>query len=514
MVGNLSAEIETVAVAFQAVFGDGVVVQDQFDVLRLGAPLLGGARDFVAGVRATGNSDYRLKLELPLDAMDKAKVQAGVVLADNELRLAPEAPPLTQARGTLSFTESGFSLAGVQARFGGGDVRVEGKGRYSSAGQDFSLRATGNVTADGLRAAREADWLARLARQMQGGTTYTATFGMRDETPEFSLDSNLQGLALDLPAPLGKAAGDSVPLRVAQTVLRRDREGRATRDQFEMTLGSAASAQYERELTGSTARVLRGAVRIGQAAVESGALPESGVLANIALPRVDVEAWRKVFEENATGSTQAMAPASEAEESAWVPTLVAIRAGEFAVAGRTLHDVVMGGTREGTLWRANIDARELSGYAEYRVQQAGRLYARLARLKIEPSEAKQVESLLDEEPGDLPALDVVVDDFELLGRKLGRAEIDAVNRGGATREWRLNKLALTTPEGAFSAQGSWAAAANAGGRAPRRTSMNFKLDIADAGALLERFGMKGVLARGKGQLAGEVQWRGSPFSID
>lgn len=173
-----------------------------------------------------------------------------------------------------------------------------------------------------------------------------------------------------------------------------------------------------------------------------------------------------------------------------------------------------GGTREGTLWRANIDARELSGYAEYRVQQAGRLYARLARLKIEPSEAKQVESLLDEEPGDLPALDVVVDDFELLGRKLGRAEIDAVNRGGATREWRLNKLTLTTPEGAFSAQGSWAAAANAGGKAPRRTAMNFKLDIADAGALLERFGMKGVLARGKGQLAGEVQWRGSPFSID
>ncbi|MDN4590456.1 TIGR02099 family protein [Xenophilus aerolatus] len=483
------------------------------DVLRVGAPLLGDARDFVAGVRATGGGDYRLKLELPLDAMDKAKVQAGVVLADNELRLAPEAPPLTQARGTLSFTESGFSLAGVQARFGGGDVRVEGKGRYSSAGQDFSLRATGNVTADGLRAAREADWLARLARQMQGGTTYTASFGMRDETPEFSLESSLQGLALDLPAPLGKAAGDSLPLHIAQTVLRRDREGRATRDQFEMTLGSAASAQYERELAGGAARVLRGAVRIGQAAVESGALPESGVLANIALPRVDVEAWRKVFEENA-GSTQAVAPASEAEESAWVPTLVAIRAAEFAVAGRTLHDVVMGGTREGTLWRANIDARELSGYAEYRVQQAGRLYARLARLKIEPSEAKQVESLLDEEPGDLPALDVVVDDFELLGRKLGRAEIDAVNRGGATREWRLNKLALTTPEGAFSAQGSWAAAANAGGRAPRRTAMNFKLDIADAGALLERFGMKGVLARGKGELAGEVHWRGSPFSID
>jgi len=478
------------------------------DVLRLGAPLLGGARDFAAGARATGNGDYRLKLELPLADMAKAKVQAGVVLADNELRLAPEAPPLTQARGTLSFTESGFSLAGVQARFAGGDMRIEGKGRYGATGPDFSLRATGTITAEGLRAAREAQWLPRLARNMTGGAAYSATLGLRDGVPEFSLDSTLQGLALDLPAPLGKAAADALPLHVAQTVLRRERDGSAASDQLEMTLGNAASAQYVRDLAGGHARVLRGALRIGAPAVESAALPERGVLASVALPSLDVAAWRKLFEENA-GSTDSMTPASEADASAWMPTMVALRAGEFAVAGRTLHDVVMGGTREGTLWRANIDARELSGYAEYRVQQSGRLYARLARLKIAPSEAREVESLLDEEPSELPALDVVVDDFELLGRKLGRAEIDAVNRGGPTREWRLNKLVLSTPEGVFSAQGSWA-----GAQAPRRTAMNFRLDIADAGGLLERFGMRGVLLHGKGRLGGDVQWRGSPFSID
>ena len=31
----------------------------------------------------------------------------------------------------------------------------------------------------------------------------------------------------------------------------------------------------------------------------------------------------------------------------------------------------------------------------------------------------------------MPALDVVVEDFELRGKKLGRLEIDAVNRGEA-----------------------------------------------------------------------------------
>jgi uncharacterized protein YhdP len=105
----------------------------------------------------------------------------------------------------------------------------------------------------------------------------------------------------------------------------------------------------------------------------------------------------------------------------------------------------------------------------------------------------------------------VVDDFELMGRQLGRAEIDAVNRGGAAREWRLNRLVFTNPDAVFTAQGSWGAVA---GRDERRTSMDFKLEITDAGQLLNRMGMKDVLRRGRGRLEGQVNWVGSPFSLD
>jgi uncharacterized protein YhdP len=84
----------------------------------------------------------------------------------------------------------------------------------------------------------------------------------------------------------------------------------------------------------------------------------------------------------------------------------------------------------------------------------GRLQARLARLSIAAATASEVETLLDEQPASIPALDIVVDDFELRGKKLGRLEIDAVNRGGS--EWRLNKLALVMPEASFNATGNWA----------------------------------------------------------
>jgi len=487
------------------------------EVLHAGAPLLDGAREFVAQAQATGSADYRLKLEMPLEDMEKTKVRASVALGGNELRLAPAAPPLTQVRGTLDFTESGFSLAGVQGRLAGGEVRVEGRGRYAADSHDLSLRAQGTVSAEGLRAAHEAAWLTRLAQHASGQAAYEASFGLRDGVPEFAVTSSLQGLGLRLPAPLAKAEEESVPLQIEKKVLRREaRGGQApmVHDRLTARLGEAASAAYVRDISGEQARLLHGAIRVGQGVDALQTLPEHGVLASIEVPRLDVDAWRQLFDQTAT-PVAATGEAGDSAES-WLPTLLAIRAQEFIVAGRTLHDVVMGGTREGTLWRANVDATELSGYAEYRVAQAGRLYARLARLKIAPSEATQVESLLDEQPDTLPALDIVVDDFELMGRRLGRAEIDAVNRGGPGREWRLNKLSLAAPEGTFTAQGSWAAAPGAAARehGARRTAMRFELDIADAGGLLGRMGMPDVLQRGVGTLSGDVAWSGSPFSID
>ena len=87
------------------------------------------------------------------------------------------------------------------------------------------------------------------------------------------------------------------------------------------------------------------------------------------------------------------------------------------------------------------------------------------------------------------------------------------------------KAMLVMPEASFSATGNWAAVgaqpAPPGGPRParnavevRRTVMNFRLDIADSGQLLTRFGMKDVIRRGKGRMEGQVAWVGSPLTLD
>ncbi|WP_114971662.1 YhdP family protein [Rhodoferax ferrireducens] len=497
---------------------------------------------------ASGTADYKLKLILPIANIDKSVVQGSVTLSGNDIQITPGTPKLARSRGVVSFSESGFAIAAGQARMLGGDVRLDG-GSVAPSGVSpgrveapIVIRASGTASAEGLRQANELGFVARMAQHASGSAAYTAVLGFRQGEPELLVSSNLQGLALSLPAPLNKSAEALLPFRL-ETALTRDSQlpgpgGQLRlRDQLTLELGRLASIAYVRDLSGPEPRVLRGSIGVGLSPPESAPMPDEGVLANINLSNVDMDAWSSVLSQ-AAGTPLAVAaptpvpapvgtprpPVSTVSSAplGYLPTAMAVRARELSFGGRTLHNVVVGGTREGLLWRANLDATELNGYVEYRQPSdagLGRVHARLARLTIAPGTAREVEALLNEQPASIPALDIVVEDFELRGKRLGRVEVEAINRdaGVGAREWRLSKLNVITPEAVLTATGNWAAVGSASSRsapAQRRTVMNFKLDIADGGELLSRFGMKDVVRQGHGKMEGQVAWMGSPFSLD
>ncbi|HEY8048329.1 MAG TPA: AsmA-like C-terminal region-containing protein, partial [Ramlibacter sp.] len=479
----------------------------------------------------SGNAQVKLKLELPVAAVAKSKVQGSVLLTGNDVQLTPDTPLLAKAKGTITFNEHGFAINGAQARALGGDVKIDGGTRSDaprSPDSIVAIRAQGTATADGLRQARELGFVARLAREASGSAPYAVAIVFRRGVPEVSVTSSLQGLALNLPAPLAKSADTALPLRYENALTRetlaqpRDAAASRMQDQLTFEAGRVMSLAFVRDVSGAEPRVLRGAIGIGLAPGEVSAMPDQGVMANINLANVNLDQWEALLGQPVGGAPGA------GNVPGYVPSVMAVRAKELVVQGRTLHNVTVGGSRDGLTWRGNFDATELNGYAEYRqagAQNGGRLYARLSRLALGASETKEVESLLDEQPATLPALDVVVDDFELRGKKLGRLEIDATNRAQGVREWRLNKLNLTVPEATFTATGNWAqlnaqAAPGmfraAGPRAAERmrTAIKFRLDIADSGQLLARFGMKDVVRRGKGKLEGQVAWIGSPLAFN
>ncbi len=496
---------------------------------------------------AVGNADFKLQLVLPVAHIAASTVKGSVALAGNDLQITPDTPKLARARGVIRYTETGFGLAGVQARVLGGDARLDGGLVFvETAGNTGApraapavIRVTGTATAEGLRQGKELGLVSRLATFASGSAAYSAVVGWQLGQTEILVTSDLVGLASKLPAPLQKEAASRLPLRY-QTAgppagsAAGSPQKAALRDQLSFSLEGLARVVYERDLSRAIPRVLRGAVMLGASELDAVSLPAQGVNARVSLPQFNADAWSDTLPQ-LTGQPQlaSVLANGNAAELAYLPNSLAVRTDSLTLGGRAFSQVVLGVRREGQVWRGEVEANELSGYVEYRqpsegtvAGSGGRVYARLSRLTLAASAANEFEDLLDAQPASIPALDIVVDDFELRGKRLGRLEVDAVNRAaaasgaGAAREWRLNKLNLITPEATLTTQGNWtrinAQAANAapGGAERRRTVLNFKLSMTDGGKLLSRFGMNDVIRRASGRMEGQVAWIGSPFKPD
>ena len=486
------------------------------DLLRYvqATPVAGWIDQALGEASASGAAELNLRLELPIDELERSTVQGRVLLAGNDVRLAERLPLMAAAKARIDFNQRGFSIAGASARILGSEVTFEG-GQQADGSMRF--QGQGSVSAEALRRNPELGALSRLAGAMSGQTTYRLALGVVRGHLEVNLSSPLTGLALDLPAPLKKAADASWPLRIESRLLAASGGsalGAPQLDSLRVELATAVQAQFVRDLSKPTPVVLQGALAVLDALPP---LPERGVHAVLNLGNVDVDAWQ-VLAERLLGPSVAAVAGSPAVDGGYLPRTVALRAQSLASGGRRLTQLVAGVSQDASdgTWRGSVDADQLGGYVEYRAARGaanpGRVYARLARLALPPADVDSVENLLVQAPASVPALDIVIDDFELRGRKFGRVEIEAVNRAGegAVREWRLGRLAVSNADAVLSGSGQWQPGPGAG---RQRMVMDFKLDLLDTGGALARLGFGGTLRGGKGRMAGQVSWAGSPLSL-
>lgn len=481
-----------------------------------GSPLADFTAHALAQSQGSGSAEMQLNLTLPISHLEQSRVRGSVGFLGNSVQITPDTPALSQVRGAVQFSDQGFSVNGVRAQALGGEVLLEGGMAHRHS--PIELRAQGQASAEGLRQTPQLGLLAQWAQHAQGSAPYQFAMKVQPDSthPELRVHTTLQGMALDLPAPLGKGAESRLPVAFETQLL--NSSSSSSSSLLSLSIEGVGAARYVRDLSGPLPRVLRGAIDLGWSASpvlpDALALPAVGVAAQIHWPQIDIDAWQALL-------TPPAAPPANIDTNIhglydYLPNQIALRTERLQAQGRQLHGVIVAGSREGLLWRANIQARELEGYVQYRQpaadESAGQLFARLAYLHSPPSNTAQIDSLLSEQqPRQLPALDIEVQDFELHGRNLGRLQIRADNRGaGSTgREWRLSAFDLTTPHARFTSHGRWTLQ---GGQ--RRSQIEFQLDMDDAGELLGRLDMAGVLRHGKGQLAGQVAWTGSPIQPD
>lgn len=477
-------------------------------------PVLEWIGNFTEDTHATGNARLALKMSLPLYDGGQPTVQGNLRFQGNEVQLMRGTPVLQQANGELSFSDKGFQLTGMQAGFLGGPLNFTGGTQRDGSTQ---IKFDGGMTSDGLARSLPGPAIRKLSKKITGGTRYSALLRIKNQRPELTLESTLAGLAIDLPAPLLKPANEVMPLRFT-LVPQAPYDELMQSEDIRITLGKNLAARYVRQRSvakNTPWKLVRGGIGVNVPVP----MPDSGLAINLDVPSLSIDAWRNTVAALFTEPTAAEAAtdAAATDFAAYItPDLLGLRTPELIVADKKLDNAVVGASRQRGNWQVNIHSDQAVGYATWNdpssERGAGKISARLASLVIPKSAASDVSDLLSGKTtsAQLPGLDIVADNFELMDIKLGRLELAASNAGATLgREWRINRLALTNADASLRASGKWSTMAGA-----NQSGLSYELDIYDAGRLLDRFGFERLLKGGKGRMEGDLSWKGPPYDFD
>ncbi len=443
---------------------------------------------------SSGRGRLHLRLELALDEMEKSKIAGDFNFAGNTVTVDSRLPPIERALGRVSFTESSLTLQDVRGQLFGGDLRVTGGSKPDTG---VVVVAEGRATVEGMRQLFDHPWRRRLA----GSARYTATVAVKEGRTQISFESPLEGVSSALPAPLAKAAAETLPLRV-------DVFPGEGRDRIAIAFGPPAGRIVAAEFLRApqiatnisappTMQVQRSLVTLYPVPGETPRMPERrGMTIRGLLPALDLDRWLPLFAEGGGSGEGASYD---------------LKVGVLDALGKRMRAVTMQGATDAAGWSATMASTEFAGDLVYRTEGSGRLVARMARFSL-PEDAPVVRpGLPGQDPGagsplqDLPAVDIVAENFTHRGRKLGRVEIQARHEG---KDWRIDKLAMTNPDSALSGTGLWKQGEVS------RTSLNFKLEVSDVGKFLERLGYPEHLKGGRARLEGPISWGGDPLTVD
>ena len=428
------------------------------------------------GMSATGRGKLDLKIDLPLKRPEATRVAGEYELQANTVWLHRQAPPIERASGKLSFSEGGFALHELRGRALGGPVAVSGGSRRGG----LEVVAKGSAVVPALGPYVEERW----RRQLSGGFAYTVRLSVNEGATRIRFESPLRGLASALPAPLDKAAADTLPLRVDLIPA----EG-GQRDRISLAAGRVAAAELLRRRQGASMRLQRAVVWLSPAAGEAIRMPErAGNLVYGSLNGLDLDRWL------------ALLPAGDAT----LGTSVDLALGNLDVYGKRLRNVALKATSEPAGgWSARVESHEMTGEIFYSSEGKGQVTARFTHFTL-PDDAPGARAPEGGRLREMPAIDITAEQFVHRRRQFGRVELVAQSMGD---ELRVERLGMANADARLQAKGVWR------GGALEQSRFDFDLDASDAGRFLTRIGYPELVRGGKAKLQGTLAWQGDPMTL-
>lgn len=442
-------------------------------------PVVGdGLREQLAAMELTGSHPLEISLNIPLKPGARVQLQGSVTLEGADYRLPKWDLALDQLQGVVQFDERGVTAQQVVGFYRNVPVTLSAETIRQSERE--RIRLSGHLRAPPAVLLRDAP-----PPIIKGETSWQVRLllpGFQSPPPaagpllELQIVSELQGITVALPPPLGKAAADRRPLRISVPI-------------GESGVG-AVSVRYGDEL-----RALLGLARDGfevtRAAVQLGAgrptLPRQGVVIRGALDVLDLQGWSMP----AWSGQGAAAPRLKLQD-------VDVRLGQLRVWGQQFRDAAIRAQAIDTGWTIALDGPDMRGFVVLPADRGQPILAQLERLRLQvpafDGQPKQAASRTAE----LPILDVTVAELALGEQTLGQLTLQTRQADDGVA---IEQLRIDGPFFELQANGSW-------NRASGRSRLQASLGSSNAGRLLDALGYRNAMRGGRLRGGMNVSWEG------
>lgn len=482
------------------------------------SPVASHAADTLAKLKLGGQGTFDFHLSLPLGKVEDARLDGAARLRDATLTAPDWKLKLEKLNGPLTFTLHGLQAGPLDTVFHDQPSRLQLAIAGANADPATVVAATlqGNFQlAELVQDYPTLEWLDQLA---QGRSAFTIGFTLAHQpgtdalAQTLSVDSLLNGIALQLPAPLDKPATGSLPLHLSMSL---PVEG------SDLQLGLGQLVRGHLRLPDATGQPLAGTLSFGDQMPQT--LPARDLRIRGHATLLDVTGWVQ----RVAGGTGSDGPGLESLD---VDTDHAIW------FGRSLGSLRLRATPQPGVLNVDVDGPAMAGNVKVPTEALDKrgvtarmhhLYwpkdspdddsasgassdtARAAGTETEAAE-KPAAAAADPantgiNPAALPPLHLWVGDLRLGEARLGEARLET---WPTAKGMHIEQLRALSKRVQITASGDWNGTAT-----DSRTHMRINFAAEDLGAMLGAFGYKGLVHGGKTRDQLDASWPGSPSAL-
>ena len=443
-----------------------------------------------------------LNLSLPLDDLERTKVDIRSNVQSFRFAIPDKGIDISNINGDLSYSsDNGLvgrqlygKMFGHTSQFG---IHTTVVNRLPAS---TDINWVGRISMATLQRWLKHDWLALL----RGETDYQArlSIGLKNHTSVLRLNSQLLGIATDLPAPLHKVA--ERPQRLDLTLRQTQKDGLLNVRLSE--LGQLALGLTP-EFVPSSARIT-----LGAEAAKAENLPGKGrVVVSGFLPRLDIDPWQEFFHQYSglTSERQAQVSWPEIEDVRigslhwdqyrWPDVSVslqpALRLTERGVHQNGVTLQVKSDKLQGQLWRPT---------------QPGAPWLLSVDHAYLPEVVRQgkgkVSHLAHVNPQTLPDIDVQVKKLQVGAQPPVGV---AFNMRQAQDGVRIDNLSGDLVDMQLTGLADWVQVDG-----EQHSWLQSRINGPNINQLLQLFNLEGVLEARESDIASSLNWVGSPYDVD